>query len=59
MISNRLTLQELQKKRPEKRLKRAEMFHRLMKENDWSRAELARQLGVSRAWVRKVLCEIE
>ena len=34
---------------------RAARFKRLMDENDWTRAELARQLGVSRAWVTKVL----
>ena len=34
---------------------RATRFHRLMDENGWTRAELARQLGVSRAWVTKVL----
>ncbi len=34
---------------------RAHRFQRLMDENGWSRAELARQLGVSRAWVTKVL----
>ena len=46
--------------RPPKRLRetqveRAARFQRLMDENGWSRAELARQLGVSRAWVTKVL----
>ena len=35
--------------------KRAIRFQRLMDENDWIRAELARQLSVSRAWVTKVL----
>lgn len=34
---------------------RAARFKQLMDENDWTRAELARQLGVSRAWVTKVL----
>ena len=34
---------------------RAARSQRLMEENGWSRAELARQLGVSRAWVTKVL----
>ncbi|MFC1547045.1 helix-turn-helix domain-containing protein [Candidatus Neomarinimicrobiota bacterium] len=34
---------------------RAARFQRLMDDNGWSRAELARQLGVSRAWVTKVL----
>ena len=30
-------------------------YERLMQENGWTRAELARQLGVSRAWVTTVL----
>ena len=34
---------------------RATRFQRLMDDNGWTRAELARQLGVSRAWVTKVL----
>ena len=45
-----------------KRLTNAERKHgrrveyeRLMQENGWTKAELARQLGVSRAWVTTVL----
>jgi hypothetical protein len=34
---------------------RAARFQRLMDENGWTRAEVARELGVSRAWVTKVL----
>jgi hypothetical protein len=34
---------------------RAARFQRLMDENGWTQAELASQLGVSRAWVTKVL----
>ena len=34
---------------------REERFIELMKKNDWTRAELARQLGVSRSWITKVL----
>jgi len=34
---------------------RSAEYERLMQENGWSRAELARQLGVSRAWVTTVL----
>jgi hypothetical protein len=30
-------------------------YEHLMQKNNWSRAELARQLGVSRAWVTTVL----
>ena len=39
----------------ETREERANRFQLLMDENDWTRAELARQLGVSRAWVTRVL----
>jgi len=34
---------------------RTARFQQLMDDNGWSRAELARQLGVSRAWITKVL----
>ena len=34
---------------------RKERFNELIKKNNWTRAELARHLGVSRAWVTKVL----
>lgn len=48
----------LQKHTPEPhretKAKRVVRFQRLMDENDWTRAELARQLSVSRAWVTKV-----
>jgi len=30
-------------------------FRRLMDQNNWTQAELSRQLGVSRAWVTKTL----
>ena len=36
-------------------IERAARFKRLMGENGWTRAELARQLGVSRVWITKVL----
>ena len=34
---------------------RKKQFQIMMKNNNWTRAELARHLGVSRAWVTKVL----
>ena len=43
------------KARRETKAERATRYQRLMEENGWTRAELARQLGVSRAWVTKVL----
>ncbi len=43
------------KPRKETKEERAARFQRLMDENGWTRAELALQLGVSRAWVTKVL----
>jgi hypothetical protein len=35
----------------ETKLERRKRYSLLMKENSWTKAELARQLGVSRAWV--------
>ena len=43
------------KPRRETMAERAARYRGLMDENGWTRAELARQLGVSRAWVTKVL----
>ena len=43
------------KEKRETKEERAARFQRLMNENGWNRAELAPQLGVSRAWVTKVL----
>ena len=34
---------------------RKKYYIKLLKKNKWTRAELARHLGVSRAWVSKVL----
>jgi len=41
--------------RRRKKESRYEHFIRLLERNDWTRAELARYLGVSRAWVSTVL----
>ncbi len=43
------------KPKRETRAERTVRYQQLMAENGWTRAELARQLGVSRAWVTKVL----
>jgi len=34
---------------------RKERFKRLMKENNWTKAELSRELNISRAWVTMTL----
>ena len=39
----------------ETNLERRKRYSLLMKENGWARAELSRQLGVSRAWVTMTL----
>ncbi|KAA3616887.1 MAG: XRE family transcriptional regulator [Calditrichaeota bacterium] len=38
-----------------KRIKRANDYRSLMESNNWNQAELARHLGVSKAWVTNVL----
>ncbi|KAA3609706.1 MAG: XRE family transcriptional regulator [Calditrichaeota bacterium] len=38
-----------------KRNKRANTYKSLMESNNWTQADLARHLGVSRAWVTNVL----
>ncbi len=43
------------KQKRETKEERAVRFQQLMDDNGWTKAELARQLGVSRAWVTKVL----
>ncbi|MFC1482119.1 helix-turn-helix domain-containing protein [Candidatus Neomarinimicrobiota bacterium] len=43
------------KPKRETKEERAARFQQLMDDYDWTRAELAKQLGVSRAWVTKVL----
>ena len=44
--------QESKKVKPkETKLERRKRYSLLMKENGWTRAELSRQLGVSKAWV--------
>lgn len=39
----------------ETKLERRERYSLLMKKNGWTRAELSRQLGDSRAWVTMIL----
>ena len=39
----------------ESKTMRKERFKRLMKENNWTKAELSRELNISRAWVTMTL----
>ncbi|NHZ86034.1 MAG: hypothetical protein GWP19_09150 [Planctomycetia bacterium] len=39
----------------ESKTDRKKRYIKLMKENNWTRAELAKHLGVSRVWISKVL----
>jgi hypothetical protein len=39
----------------ESKVDRKKRYIKLMKKNKWTRANLARHLGVSRAWITKVL----
>ncbi len=50
-----LTLQEVREKEKQQRLARAKEYQEILDKNGWTRAELARQLGVSRVWVTTVL----
>ena len=50
-----LTLLEVRKKEKQPRMARAKEYRGLLDTNGWTRAELARQLGVSRVWVTTVL----
>jgi predicted XRE-type DNA-binding protein len=51
----KLTKKELIKIWRENSLSRARQFQQLINENGWSRAQLARHLGVSRSWVTQVM----
>ena len=53
--NTRLTRAEYLDKCIDRREGRAYEFHQLMNENGWTRADLAKYLGVSRAWISRVL----
>ena len=53
--AHRLTKSERRELEIQKKEARAEEYIRLLERHDWSKAELARRLGVSRAWVSMVL----
>lgn len=52
---NKLTRVQIIEKRVNARRARAKEYRGLLEKNGWSQAELARQLGMSRAWVTTVL----
>lgn len=52
---DRLTLEERREFEKRQRIARAKEYRGLLDKNGWSKAELARQLGVSRVWVTTVL----
>jgi hypothetical protein len=54
----KFTREELQKYWQVKSKARSVEFGKLMDENNWSKADLARYLGVSRAWVTIVMREL-
>ena len=53
--AHRLTKSERRELEIQKKEARIEEYNRLLEQHGWSRAELARQLGVSRVWVTTVL----
>jgi hypothetical protein len=55
----KLTRQEMNEHYRKERIHRSEEYQKLMKENGWSKADLARYLGVSPAWVTMVMRELE
>ena len=50
-----LTVQEIREQEKQQRMARAKEYQGLLDKHGWTRAELARQLGVSRSWVSTVL----
>jgi hypothetical protein len=52
---DRLTLEERREFGKQQRIARAMEYQGLLDKNNWTRSELASQLGVSRAWVTTVL----
>ena len=53
--AHRLTNSERRELEIQKKEARIEEYNRLLEQHGWSRAELARRLGVSRVWVTTVL----
>ena len=57
-IGVKFTREELQKYWHAKSKARSIEFQKMIEENNWSKADLARYLGVSRAWVTIVMREL-
>ncbi len=53
-----LTREELHDYYRQQRIKKAAEYQKLITSNGWSKAELAKHLGVSRAWVTIVMREL-
>lgn len=53
--AHRLTISERRELEIQKKEARAEEYIRLLERHGWTKAELARRLGVSRVWVTTVL----
>ena len=54
----KFTREELQAYWQAKSTARADEYQKMIEENGWSKADLARHLGVSRAWVTIVMREL-
>jgi hypothetical protein len=54
----RLTREELYDHYRKERINKSLEYQKLIEANGWSKAELARYLGVSRAWVTIVMREL-
>lgn len=54
----KLTRKELNENYRKERMHRSKENQKLIEENGWSKADLARYLGVSRAWVTIVMREL-
>ena len=55
----KLTQEELRDYYRNERIKKITEYHELMQKHGWSKADLARHLGFSRAWVTIVMRELE
>ncbi len=55
----KLTREELRDNYRNERINRSIEYQKLIEENGWSKADLARYLSVSRAWVTIVMRELE
>ena len=54
----KLTREELYDHYRKERIDKSIEYQKMMEENHWSKADLARHLGVSRAWITIVMREL-